>query len=103
VADTELHSFNPIEAGKKKMASAALQFWYWTGPISHRYPNQLASLTSSLKFATPISVTNSIYLPKPLTVRFALTESDSPKSIGPDPQTLLQEIAVSHSYSIFLI
>ncbi|QCE07477.1 uncharacterized protein LOC114191042 [Vigna unguiculata] len=77
------------------MASAALQFWYWTAPISHRYPNQLASLTSSLKFATPISATNSIYLPKPLTVRFALTESDSPKSIGPDPQTLLQEIAGS--------
>ncbi|KOM30012.1 hypothetical protein LR48_Vigan845s004000 [Vigna angularis] len=77
------------------MASAALQFWYWTAPISHRYPNQLASLTSSLKFATPISATNSIYLPKPLSVRFALTESDSPKSIEPDPQSLLQEIAGS--------
>ncbi|XP_014513735.1 uncharacterized protein LOC106772088 [Vigna radiata var. radiata] len=77
------------------MASAALQFLYWTAPISHRYPNQLASLTSSLKFATPFSATNSIYLPKPLSVRFALTESDSPKSIEPDPQTLLQEIAGS--------
>ncbi|KAK6646257.1 hypothetical protein PHAVU_L002032 [Phaseolus vulgaris] len=74
------------------MASAALQFWYLTAPISHRYPHQLASLTS-LKFATPVSATNTIYLPKPLTVRFALTESDSPKSIQPDPQTLLQEIA----------
>ncbi|WVY95828.1 hypothetical protein V8G54_027979 [Vigna mungo] len=77
------------------MASGALQFLYWTAPISHRYPNQLASLTSSLKLATPISATNSIYLPKPLSVRFALTESDSPKSIEPDPQTLLQEIAGS--------
>jgi len=84
------------------MASAALQFWYLTAPISHRYPHQLASLTS-LKFATPVSATNTIYLPKPLTVRFALTESDSPKSIQPDPQTLLQEIAVTHSYPILPI
>jgi len=101
VVDTELHSFNPIQAGKKNMASAALQFWYLTAPISHRYPHQFSSLTS-LKFATPISSTNTIYLPKPLTVRFALTESDS-KSFEPDPQTLLQEIAVSHSYPVLLI
>lgn len=32
---------------------------------------------------------------KPLTVLFALTESDSPKSLQPDSQTLLQELAVS--------
>ncbi|KAK7376322.1 hypothetical protein VNO78_34788 [Psophocarpus tetragonolobus] len=71
------------------MASASLQFWSSIAPISH----QLASLTS-LKLVTPISSTNNtIYLPKPLAVRFALTESDSAKSIEPDPQTLLQQIA----------
>ncbi|KAH9728149.1 hypothetical protein KPL70_008915 [Citrus sinensis] len=32
---------------------------------------------------------------KPLTVLFALTESDSPKSLQPDSQTLLQELADS--------
>ncbi|CAJ1976297.1 unnamed protein product [Sphenostylis stenocarpa] len=76
------------------MASASLQLWSSSTPMAHRYPHQLASLTS-LKFATPISSTNTIYLPKPLTVRFALTESDSPKSIQPDPETLLQEISGS--------
>ncbi|RDX64860.1 hypothetical protein CR513_56527 [Mucuna pruriens] len=76
------------------MASASLQFWSSIAPLSHHYTHQLASLTS-LKFATPISSTNTIYPPKPLAVRFALTESDSPKSIEPDPQTLLQDTADS--------
>ena len=78
------------------MVSASLQFWSWIAPtpISHRYTHKFASLTS-LKLATPVSSTNTVYLPKPLVVRFALTESDSPKSIEPDPQTLLQEIADS--------
>ncbi|KAL2325300.1 hypothetical protein Fmac_024358 [Flemingia macrophylla] len=76
------------------MASASLGFWSSIAPLSHHYTHQFAPLTS-LKFATPISSSNTIYLPKPLAVRFALTESDSPKSIEPDPQTLLQEIAGS--------
>lgn len=85
------------------MASASVQFWSSIAPpISHHYTHKFTSLTS-LKFATPISSTNTVYLPKPLTLRFALTESDSPKSIEPDPQTLLQEIAVSHSFPIFQI
>ncbi|KHN14805.1 hypothetical protein glysoja_020978 [Glycine soja] len=61
------------------MASASLQFWSSIAPLSHRYTHRFASLTS-LKFVTPISSTNTVYLPKPL---------------APDPQTLLQEIADS--------
>ncbi|KAJ1409326.1 hypothetical protein SESBI_22837 [Sesbania bispinosa] len=71
------------------MASASLpslsKFCYSIAPLSH---HQFTSITS-LRFATTTSS------PKPLSVRFALTESDSPKSIGPDPQALLQEIADS--------
>ncbi|KAG4983559.1 hypothetical protein JHK87_028308 [Glycine soja] len=55
------------------MASASLQFWSSIAPLSHRYTHRFASLTS-LKFVTPISSTNTVYLPKPLAVHFALTE-----------------------------
>ncbi|KAK7344128.1 hypothetical protein VNO77_13428 [Canavalia gladiata] len=84
------------------MASASLQFlsplskfWFSIAPLSHHHPHQFSSLTS-LKFATTSSATSTIFLPsKPLVVRFALTESDSPKSLEPDPQALLQKIADS--------
>ncbi|KAK8542953.1 hypothetical protein V6N13_136497 [Hibiscus sabdariffa] len=36
-----------------------------------------------------------LHLSKPITVPFALTESDSPKSLEPDLQTLLQKVADS--------
>ncbi|KRH34168.2 LOW QUALITY PROTEIN: hypothetical protein GLYMA_10G167600v4 [Glycine max] len=75
------------------MASASLQFWSSIAPLSHRYTHRFASLTS-LKFVTPISSTNTVYLPKPLAVHFALTDPTLPNP-EPDPQTLLQEIADS--------
>ncbi|KAL2600861.1 hypothetical protein AAZV13_10G135200 [Glycine max] len=53
------------------MASASLQFWSSIAPLSHRYTHRFASLTS-LKFVTPISSTNTVYLPKPLADSFDL-------------------------------
>ncbi|KAJ4721104.1 Ammonium transporter [Melia azedarach] len=51
----------------------------------HQNPHHIPSL----KFSPKPFFSNS----KPLTLSFALTESDSPKSLQPDPQTLLQEVA----------
>ncbi|XP_061342593.1 uncharacterized protein LOC133288789 [Gastrolobium bilobum] len=86
---------------KKTMASASLhllpplaKFWSSIAPLSHGYTHQFASLTS-FRFASTTSSTKTIFLPKPLAVRFSLTDSDSPKSIEPDPQALLQDIADS--------
>ncbi|KAE9589657.1 hypothetical protein Lal_00000304 [Lupinus albus] len=61
---------------------------------SHKIPS--LSLTS-LKFITPTtsSSLNSISSSKPLTLRFSLTDSNSPKPIQPHPQSLLQNIAES--------
>ncbi|KAK9291578.1 hypothetical protein L1049_019527 [Liquidambar formosana] len=54
-------------------------------------PHHIPSLTSP-RFISY----NKKSLPfRPLTVSFALTESDSPKSLNPNPQPLLQEIADS--------
>ncbi|OIW07178.1 hypothetical protein TanjilG_10151 [Lupinus angustifolius] len=61
---------------------------------SHQFPS--LSLTS-LRVTTPTTSfsLNTISSIKPLTLRFALTDSNSPKSIQPDPQSLLQNIAES--------
>lgn len=74
----------------------------------HQCQNPLLLLHSSTKLSSTKSVffnkyshshlRNSLifktHVPKfPLTVAFALTQSDSPKSSNPDPQTLLQELA----------
>ncbi|WJX12837.1 hypothetical protein P8452_03290 [Trifolium repens] len=77
------------------MASASLhllpslsKFWSSISPLSpyHTYP--FAS-TTSLRF------TNSNFLTKPLSIRFALTDSNTANSTQPDPKTLLQQIADS--------
>ncbi|XVF30968.1 hypothetical protein REPUB_Repub16aG0105000 [Reevesia pubescens] len=53
----------------------------------HKNPNYIP-------FKTPFNSKN-LHLSKPQTIPFALTESDSPKSLEPNPQTLLQEVADS--------
>lgn len=58
--------------------------------LFHQNPHHVPSLTSP----KPLTVTSPV-LSKPLTVAFALTESDSPKSLESDPQALLQQLADS--------
>ncbi|GLT75026.1 hypothetical protein SLA2020_467810 [Shorea laevis] len=53
-------------------------------------PHSIPSVTSLRPFNS-----KRLRLSKPLTLSLALTESDSPKSLQPDPQTLLQEVADS--------
>ncbi|KNA21063.1 hypothetical protein SOVF_046710 [Spinacia oleracea] len=74
----------------------------------HQYHHPLIVLHSSTKLSSTKSLFFNKYsdshfrkslnfkthVPKvPFTVAFALTQSDSPKSSNPDPQTLLQELA----------
>jgi hypothetical protein len=80
------------------MASASLhllpslsKFWSSVSPLSQFHTHPFAS-TTSLRF------TNTNFLTKPLSLRFALTDSNIPNSTQPDPKTLLQEISVSHSF-----
>ncbi|KAK7269118.1 hypothetical protein RIF29_21834 [Crotalaria pallida] len=87
--------------GTRMASSASLHHHHPLPPLSKFSFASLSSLTS-LTFTTPpptsSSCTNPTLLPnpKPLqVVRFALTESDSPKSIEPDPRSLLQLIADS--------
>ncbi|XP_021734752.1 uncharacterized protein LOC110701405 [Chenopodium quinoa] len=76
----------------------------------HQYYHPLLLQSSSTKLCSTKSLCFSNYsnshfrkslsykthVPKfPLTVAFALTQSDSPKSSNPDPQTLLRELAVN--------
>ncbi|KAK7278246.1 hypothetical protein RJT34_23272 [Clitoria ternatea] len=80
-----------MASGSLQFLSPLSKFWPSTAPLSH----QIGSFTS-LKFVTTTSsANNTIHLPKSLAVRFALTESGSPKSIEPDPQPLLQDIVDS--------
>lgn len=51
-----------------------------------KYPHHISILPSFRK--------NFLKFDSPTTVPFAVTESDSPKSLEPDPQTLLQQVAV---------
>ncbi|XP_072084249.1 uncharacterized protein [Arachis hypogaea] len=75
------------------MASAWLHLHPPLSKLSQQRAHQITSLTS-LKFTTS---TNTNFITKPLSVRFALTQSDSSnsKSIEPDPSPLLQHIADS--------
>ncbi|KAL4287425.1 hypothetical protein AHAS_Ahas19G0184900 [Arachis hypogaea] len=77
------------------MASAWLHLHPPLSKLSQQRAHQITSLTS-LKFTTS---TNTNFITKPLSVRFALTQSDSSnsKSIEPDPSPLLQHIAVSRA------
>ncbi|XP_021281984.1 uncharacterized protein LOC110414912 [Herrania umbratica] len=59
--------------------------------LFHQNANFIASKTSLRK---PFN-SKKLYLSKPQTIPFALTESDSPKSLEPNPQTLLQEVSDS--------
>lgn len=61
--------------------------------ISHHAP--------SLHSSTPLCYINSLKFKSSRTVPFAVTESDSPKSLEPDPQALLQEVAVSSNVHPF--
>ncbi|KAK2402609.1 hypothetical protein P8452_08928 [Trifolium repens] len=77
------------------MASASLhllpslsKFWSSVSPLSQFHTHPFAS-TTSLRF------TNTNFLTKPLSLRFALTDSNIPNSTQPDPKTLLQEISDS--------
>lgn len=78
--------------------------------LYHQYHHALLFLQPSTKFSFPKSVLfngnsnshfRSTFIPKThflkrqFKVSFALTESDSPKSLNPDPQTLLQDLADS--------
>ncbi|GAU20565.1 hypothetical protein TSUD_33120 [Trifolium subterraneum] len=63
-------------------------------PLSQYHTHPFAS-TTSLRFTSTITSTNTNFLTKPLSLRFALTESNTPNSTQPDPKTLLQEIADS--------
>ncbi|PNY13810.1 ammonium transporter [Trifolium pratense] len=63
-------------------------------PLSQYHTHPFAS-TTSLRFAHTITSTNTSFPTKPLSLRFALTESNTPNSTQPDPKTLLQEIADS--------
>ncbi|GMJ11250.1 hypothetical protein like AT5G37360 [Hibiscus trionum] len=56
--------------------------------LFHNNPNYIP-------FKTTFKHSKTLHLSKPLTVPFALTESDSPKSLEPDLQTLLQKVADS--------
>ncbi|XP_057735033.1 uncharacterized protein LOC130950529 [Arachis stenosperma] len=75
------------------MASAWLHLRPPLSKLSQQRAHQITSLTS-LKFTTS---TKTNFITKPLSVRFALTQSDSSnsKSIEPDPSALLQHIADS--------
>ncbi|KAK6243402.1 hypothetical protein QUC31_009811 [Theobroma cacao] len=59
--------------------------------LFHQNLNYFPSKTSLRK---PFN-SKKLQLSKPQTIPFALTESDSPKSLEPNPQTLLQEVADS--------
>ncbi|XWS57781.1 hypothetical protein CRYUN_Cryun09bG0202600 [Craigia yunnanensis] len=59
--------------------------------LFHKNPNYISFKTSLKK---PFGCPN-LYLSKPQTISFALTESGSPKSLEPNSQTLLQEVADS--------
>ncbi|XVF06469.1 hypothetical protein REPUB_Repub06bG0050800 [Reevesia pubescens] len=59
--------------------------------LFHQNPNYIP-FKASLKI--PFN-SKELYLSKPQTIPFALTESDSPKSLESNPQTLLQEVADS--------
>ncbi|CAL0321044.1 unnamed protein product [Lupinus luteus] len=75
------------------MASLSLHL---LSPLSSSHQIPSLSLTS-LRFTTPTTSSsfNTISSTKPLTLRFALTDSNPPNSIQPDPQSLLQNIAES--------
>ncbi|KAL1340036.1 hypothetical protein AAHE18_U088600 [Arachis hypogaea] len=75
------------------MASAWLHLRPPLSKLSQQRAHQITSLTS-LKFTTS---TKTNFITKPLSVCFALTQSDSSnsKSIEPDPSALLQHIADS--------
>lgn len=60
-------------------------------PNTNRIPSSTSLRTSSIQKSLPY---------KSLTVSFALAESDSPKSLEPDPQSLLLELAVSIRFFI---
>ncbi|XP_028790198.1 uncharacterized protein LOC114746175 [Neltuma alba] len=59
-------------------------------PLPRRYSQRVSSLPS-LSFTAGARP----FVSKSFVIRFALTESDSPKSLEPDPRSLLQEIADS--------
>ncbi|KAL5068554.1 hypothetical protein RYX36_019441 [Vicia faba] len=85
----------------KPMASPSLQFHLLPSlskfqssisPLSQHHTHPFTS-TTSLRFTSTNSTTT--FTPKPLSLCFALTESNSPNSTQPDPKTLLQDIADS--------
>ncbi|KAE8728508.1 Ammonium transporter 1,2 [Hibiscus syriacus] len=59
--------------------------------LFHNYPNFIPFKTT---FKNSFN-SKTLHLSKPLNVSFALTESDSPKSLEPDLQFLLQQVADS--------
>ncbi|XVF42376.1 hypothetical protein PTKIN_Ptkin01aG0357200 [Pterospermum kingtungense] len=78
-----LHLLQPLTFASTPYPSHTLLF--------HKNPYYIPFKTTSNK---PFNSHN-LYLSKPQIISFALTESDSPKSLEPDPQTLLQEVADS--------
>ncbi|XVE62694.1 hypothetical protein DITRI_Ditri06bG0140300 [Diplodiscus trichospermus] len=58
------------------------------------FHQNLNYITFKTSFKKPFNSQN-FYISKRQTIPFALTESDSPKSLEPNPQTLLQEVADS--------
>lgn len=67
-----------------------------SAPLFSQYSNPISFRPSFPKNPFPLK--------KSLTLSFALAESDSPKSLPPDPQLLLQELAVSMAFiSNFLL
>lgn len=66
-------------------------------PTLSQHHTQSFPSTTSLRFPHTTTSTNfnTIFLHKPTSLRFALTESNSPNSTEPDPKTLLQQIADS--------
>lgn len=99
---TQLQS---IKVGMKTtMASPSLSKFCSLTPTLSQHHTQSFPSTTSLRFPHTTTSTNfnTIFLHKqPLSLCFALTESNSPNSTEPDPKTLLQQIAVSHSFPMF--
>lgn len=78
------HLLQPLTFASTPCPSLTLLF--------HKNPNFIPFKTSLNK---PFNSHNLYLSTKPQTIPFALTESDSTKSLEPDPQTLLQEVADS--------
>ena len=88
---------------KTTMASPSLSKFCSLTPTLSQHHTQSFPSTTSIRFPHTTTSTNfnTIFLHKPLSLCFALTESNSPNSTEPDPKTLLQQIAVSHSFPMF--